>query len=29
MGMPVACVGADNGDNAAWLAVRILKLIQK
>lgn len=25
-GVPVACVGVDNGDNAAWLAVRILKL---
>jgi 5-(carboxyamino)imidazole ribonucleotide mutase len=27
-GVPVACVGVDNGDNAAWLAVRILKLIK-
>jgi 5-(carboxyamino)imidazole ribonucleotide mutase len=25
-GVPVACVGVDNGENAAWLAVRILKL---
>jgi len=25
-GIPVACVGIDNGDNAAHLAVRILKL---
>jgi 5-(carboxyamino)imidazole ribonucleotide mutase len=25
-GVPVACVGIDNGDNAAHLAVRILKL---
>ena len=25
-GVPVACVGVDNGDNAAWLAIRILKL---
>ena len=25
-GVPVACVGVDNGDNAAWLAVRILNL---
>ena len=23
-GVPVACVGVDNGENAAWLAVRIL-----
>lgn len=28
-GVPVACVGVDNGDNAAWLAVRMLKLVQK
>jgi 5-(carboxyamino)imidazole ribonucleotide mutase len=28
-GVPVACVGVDNGDNAAWLAVRILKLAVK
>jgi 5-(carboxyamino)imidazole ribonucleotide mutase len=27
-GVPVACVGVDNGENAAWLAVRILKLIK-
>ncbi|MHB8163940.1 MAG: 5-(carboxyamino)imidazole ribonucleotide mutase [Methanoregula sp.] len=27
-GVPVACVGVDNGDNAAWLAVRILKLMR-
>ncbi len=27
-GVPVACVGVDNGDNAAWLAVRILKLLR-
>ena len=26
-GVPVACVGVDNGDNAAWLAIRILKLL--
>jgi 5-(carboxyamino)imidazole ribonucleotide mutase len=25
-GVPVACVGIDNGENAAWLAIRILKL---
>jgi 5-(carboxyamino)imidazole ribonucleotide mutase len=25
-GVPVACVGIDNGENAAWLAVRILSL---
>jgi 5-(carboxyamino)imidazole ribonucleotide mutase len=25
-GVPVACVGVDNGENAAWLAVRILGL---
>jgi 5-(carboxyamino)imidazole ribonucleotide mutase len=25
-GEPVAFVGVDTGDNAAWLAVRILKL---
>ncbi len=24
-GVPVACVGIDNGENAAWLAIRILK----
>lgn len=28
-GVPVACVGVDNGENAAWLAVRILKLVGK
>ena len=28
-GVPVACVGVDNGENAAWLAVRILNLIKK
>ncbi len=28
-GVPVACVGVDNGDNAAWLAIRILKLAKK
>jgi len=28
-GVPVACVGVDNGDNAAWLAVRILNLLKK
>jgi 5-(carboxyamino)imidazole ribonucleotide mutase len=28
-GVPVACVGVDNGENAAWLAVRILNLIRK
>jgi len=27
-GVPVACVGVDNGDNAAWLAIRILNLIK-
>jgi len=26
-GVPVACVGVDNGENAAWLAIRILKLL--
>jgi 5-(carboxyamino)imidazole ribonucleotide mutase len=25
-GVPVACVGIDNGDNAAYLAIRILKV---
>jgi 5-(carboxyamino)imidazole ribonucleotide mutase len=25
-GVPVACVGVDNGENAAWLAIRILNL---
>jgi 5-(carboxyamino)imidazole ribonucleotide mutase len=24
-GVPVACVGVDNGENAALLAIRILK----
>jgi 5-(carboxyamino)imidazole ribonucleotide mutase len=28
-GVPVACVGVDNGENAAYLAVRILKLLKK
>ncbi|OPY37537.1 MAG: N5-carboxyaminoimidazole ribonucleotide mutase [Methanoregula sp. PtaU1.Bin051] len=28
-GVPVACVGVDNGENAAWLAIRILKLAGK
>jgi len=28
-GIPVACVGIDNGDNAAHLAIRILKLAKK
>ncbi|HEX3001249.1 MAG TPA: 5-(carboxyamino)imidazole ribonucleotide mutase [Methanoregula sp.] len=28
-GVPVACVGVDNGDNAAWLAIRILKLAKE
>jgi 5-(carboxyamino)imidazole ribonucleotide mutase len=28
-GVPVACVGVDNGDNAAHLAIRILKLAKK
>ncbi len=28
-GVPVACVGIDNGDNAAHLAIRILKLVKK
>ena len=27
-GVPVACVGVDNGENAAYLAVRILKLLK-
>ncbi len=27
-GVPVACVGIDNGQNAAFLAVRILKLLK-
>jgi 5-(carboxyamino)imidazole ribonucleotide mutase len=27
-GVPVACVGIDNGDNAAHMAVRILKLLR-
>ena len=25
-GVPVACVGVDNGENAAYLAIRILKI---
>ncbi len=28
-GVPVACVGIDRGDNAAYLAIRILKLLKK
>jgi 5-(carboxyamino)imidazole ribonucleotide mutase len=28
-GVPVACVGVDNGENAAHLAIRILKLAKK
>jgi 5-(carboxyamino)imidazole ribonucleotide mutase len=28
-GVPVACVGVDNGENAAWLAIRILNLLKK
>jgi 5-(carboxyamino)imidazole ribonucleotide mutase len=28
-GVPVACVGVDNGENAAWLAIRILNLQEK
>ncbi|MGA2104070.1 MAG: AIR carboxylase family protein [Methanoregula sp.] len=28
-GVPVACVGVDNGDNAAHLAIRILNLTKK
>jgi 5-(carboxyamino)imidazole ribonucleotide mutase len=28
-GVPVACVGIDNGDNAAHLAIRMLKLAKK
>ena len=28
-GVPVACVGVDNGDNAAYLAGRILNLLKK
>ncbi|NLD56538.1 MAG: 5-(carboxyamino)imidazole ribonucleotide mutase [Methanomicrobiales archaeon] len=28
-GVPVATVGVDNGENAAWLAIRILKLAGK
>ena len=27
-GVPVACVGVDNGENAAHLAIRILKLVK-
>ena len=27
--VPVACVGIDRGDNAAYLAIRILKLLNK
>ncbi len=27
-GVPVACVGIDRGENAAYLAIRILKLIK-
>jgi 5-(carboxyamino)imidazole ribonucleotide mutase len=27
--VPVACVGIDRGDNAAYLAIRILKLLSK
>jgi len=27
-GVPVACVGIDNGDNAAYLAIRMLKVGQ-
>lgn len=27
-GVPVACVGIDNGDNAAFMAIRILKLMR-
>ncbi|MFX0004580.1 MAG: 5-(carboxyamino)imidazole ribonucleotide mutase [Promethearchaeota archaeon] len=28
-GVPVACVGIDRGENAAYLAIRILKLLKK
>ena len=28
-GVPVACVGIDNGKNAAYLALRILNLLEK
>ena len=28
-GVPVACVGIDNGENAAYLAVRMLNLVKK
>ena len=28
-GVPVACVGIDNGENAAYLAVRILDILKK
>jgi 5-(carboxyamino)imidazole ribonucleotide mutase len=28
-GVPVACVGVDRGENAAYLAIRILKLFKK
>ncbi len=28
-GVPVACVGIDNAENAAYIAMRILKLIEK
>ena len=27
-GVPVACVGIDRGDNAAYLALRFLKLLK-
>jgi 5-(carboxyamino)imidazole ribonucleotide mutase len=27
-GVPVACVGIDRGDNAAYLAIRLLKLLK-
>lgn len=27
-GVPVACVGIDNAENAAWLALRIIKVSQ-
>jgi 5-(carboxyamino)imidazole ribonucleotide mutase len=28
-GVPVACVGVDNGENAAFLAIRILSLLKE
>jgi 5-(carboxyamino)imidazole ribonucleotide mutase len=28
-GVPVACVGIDNGENAAYLAARMLNMLKK